>query len=265
MELIDTHAHLASGRLRGETDLLLRRAAAEEVRHIVSIGTDLEDSAANVVLAAAHPEIHAAVGIHPTSVHEIPDEGWLDTLRALATRPQVVALGEMGLDHHHPPQDGSPVAEWHARQIRVFTAQLDLAEELGLPVIIHQRESSSAVLALMRERAGKLRAVFHCFTGSADEARLLIDLGFHVSFTGVVTYKNAADVAACAAALPLDRVMIETDCPYLAPVPHRGGRNEPAYLRHTAAFLAERRGLSLEAFASATSATARDFFRLDPG
>jgi Tat protein secretion system quality control protein TatD with DNase activity len=145
-------------------------------------------------LAAAHPEVHAAVGIHPTSVHEIPEDGWLERLRALALQPRVVALGEMGLDYYHPPQDGSPVEAWRARQARVFAAQLDLAEELDLPVIIHQRESAPDVLAMVRNRADRLRAVFHCFTGTLEEAQELCGRIAMLKAGRVVALERTADL-----------------------------------------------------------------------
>lgn len=260
MELTDTHAHLANSRLAGEIAPILERAAREGVTRIISIGSDTLDSAQNVELAAAHGPIFAAAGVHPTSIHEVPDD-WLHRIRQLLDRPKVVALGEIGLDYYHPPRDQSPVADWRARQAHVFRLQLDLALEKNLPVVIHQRNCAAEVLEVMRGYAGRLQAVFHCFTGTPHEAEELIRLGFHLSFTGVITYPSAAELAACAARLPLDRIMVETDAPYLTPVPHRGTRNEPAYVRHTAAFLAQARGISLEEFAEATTDTARRFFR----
>jgi len=261
MDLIDTHAHLASEQLFGETEALLHRSRLAGVSQIVSIGTEPEDSARNVALAAEHESIFATVGVHPTSVHEAgPD--WLDRIRDLAQRPKVVALGEMGLDYYHPPRDGSEPAQWRAMQRGFFEKQLELAVECNLPVVIHQRESADDVLAIMRGLAGRIRAVFHCFVGSRDQAIELLELGFLLSFTGVVTYKSASALADCTTDLPLDRIMVETDSPYLAPVPHRGGRNEPGFVRHTAEFLAARRGLTVEEFASATSATARRFFAM---
>lgn len=261
MEIIDTHAHLASRQLLGETQAILDRAAAAGVGRIITIGSDTEDSAENVRLAARFDPIYATVGVHPTSIHEVP-ENWLDEIRRLAAQPKVQAIGEIGLDYFHPPKDGSDVVSWRARQADFFTRQLDLAIELSLPVVIHQRECSTEVLEIMRNYAGKIRAVFHCFTGSTEDGRGLLDLGFHVSFTGVTTFKSAANVAECAAALPLDRIMVETDSPYLAPVPFRGKRCEPAYVLHTAEFIAQQRGISLEAFAEATTATAVEFFEL---
>jgi len=264
MDLIDTHAHLASRQFTGETDELVFRAREAGVTQIVSIGTEPEDSAQNVTLEAERPGVYATVGVHPCSVHEA-GEDWLERIRELSLAPKVVALGEMGLDYFHPPQDGSEPSAWRALQARFFEQQLALAVERQLPVVIHQRESAADVLSVMKDFAGQLRAVFHCFTGTRDEAEELIGLGFHLSFTGVITYKNAVALADCAAALPLERLMLETDSPYLAPVPLRGSRNEPAHVRHIAAFLAARREMSLAELALATSATARTFFGLKSG
>ena len=259
MELVDTHAHLASRKLADETVALIERATREGVTRILSIGSDTLDSAQNVELAAAHPSVFASAGIHPTSIHEVPDN-WLDLIRELLERPKIVAVGEIGLDHYHPPQDGSEVADWRARQVRFFRLQLDLAVEKGLPVVVHQRNCAPQVLEIMRDYSGILKAVFHCFTGTREEAEELIRLGFHLSFTGVITYPTGSELAAVAATLPLDRIMVETEAPYLAPLPHRGKRNEPAYVRHTAAFLAQKRGIPLDEFAAATTRTALDFF-----
>ena len=262
MELIDTHAHLASQQLLGETAELLERARAADVGRVVTIGSDVEDSAENVRLAAEFDAIYAAIGVHPTSIHEVEQETWLAEIRRLSAAPKVVAIGEIGLDYYHPPQDGSEEADWRGRQADFFVRQLDLAIDVNLPTVIHQRACYDEVLEIIRPYAGKVRAVFHCFVNNAAQGKELIDLGFLVSFTGVATYKNAVDVAECATALPLDRMMVETDSPYLAPVPKRGKRNEPAFTRHTAEFIAERRGMSLEAFAEATTATAVEFFGL---
>ncbi len=264
MELVDTHAHLMSGQLRSETADLLQRAREADVTRIITIGTDTEDSRGNTELAAAHPEIYATVGIHPTSVHEVGKD-WLQIIRELSGREKVTAIGEIGLDYYHPPQDGSEESVWRAKQAQFFQAQLDLAVELKLPVVIHQRECAEDVLAMIRPYSGKLAgAVFHCYVGNKEAARELLDLGFHLSFTGVTTYKNAAEVAETAAYVPLDRCMVETDSPYLAPVPRRGKRNEPSYVRHVAAFIAQQRGITLEEFAAATTNTAIDFFGLAP-
>ncbi|MEM7011170.1 MAG: TatD family hydrolase [Verrucomicrobiota bacterium] len=264
MEIIDTHAHLASRQLRDETATLIQNAAEAGVQRVVTIGSDVEDSGVNVRLASEFQAIFATVGVHPTSIHEVNPETYIDEIRELAGKPKVVAIGEIGLDYYHPPQDGSEEADWRGRQAEFFRRQLDLAVELGLPVVVHQRECYDDTLEIIRPYAGKMKSVFHCFINSVEQGQELIDLGFHVSFTGIATYKSAADVGEVAAQLPLDRMMVETDSPYLAPVPKRGKRNEPAFTRHTAEFIAEKRGISLEEFAEATTATAIDFFGLPP-
>lgn len=264
IHLVDTHAHLASHAFAEPGDLpaVIDRAREAGVTRIVSISTELEDSLRNTEIAAAYEGVHAAVGVHPTSVHEVFQEGWIDDLRGLTRLPKVVAIGEIGLDYYHPPQDGSPEAVWRARQDRFFRAQLDLAIELDLPVVIHQRNSAAAVAEVMDGYAGRVRAVFHCFNGTPDEAARLIAQGYLVSFTGIVTFPKALDVQEVARLIPDDRIMVETDSPYLAPVPFRGKRCEPAHTRHTAERLAELRGTTLERLAEQTTQNARNFFGL---
>lgn len=262
--LVDTHAHLASRVFAppGELDAILRRAGEAGVTRIVSIGSDLEDSRRNAAIASAHEGVFATVGVHPTSVHEVTEEGWIDELRGLTRLPKVVAIGEIGLDFYHPPQDGSPEAVWRERQDRFFRSQLDLAAELGLPVVIHQRNSSEAVAAVMADYHGRVTAVYHCFNGTAAEARRIVEQGHCVSFTGIVTFPKSTGVQEAARAVPGDRILVETDSPYLAPVPHRGKRCEPAYARLTAECLAGLRGIGFDAFAEATTRNAQRFFGL---
>ncbi len=262
--LVDTHAHLASRAFAesGELDAVIARAADAGVTRILSIASELDDSRRNVEIAAAHDGVFATVGVHPTSVHEVTQEGWVDDLRGLSRRPKVQAIGEIGLDFYHPPQDGGPEDEWRARQERFFRAQLDLAVELDLPVVIHQRNSIEAVAEVMRDYAGKVTAVFHCYNGTPEQARPLLDQGHYLSFTGIVTFPKAVEVHESAKFVPEDRLMVETDSPYLAPVPHRGKRCEPAYTRETAVRIAELRGVSFEQIAAITSQNAERFFRL---
>jgi TatD DNase family protein len=264
LQLVDTHAHLASRAFAegGELPSVIERAREAGVTRIVSISSELDDSRRNTGIAAAFDAVHATVGVHPTSVHEVTQEGWIDDLRGLARFPKVVAIGEIGLDYYHPPQDGSPEEIWRTRQDRFFRAQLDLSIELNLPVVIHQRNSAAAVAAVMDDYAGKVRAVFHCFSGTPDEAARLIDQGYFVSFTGIVTFSKALEVQAVAKLIPDDRLMVETDSPYLAPIPFRGKRCEPAHTRFTAERLAELRGVSLERLAELTTRNARNFFGL---
>ncbi len=258
--LTDTHAHLASSKFEGVLDEVIARARERKVGRIVSISCDIEDSRRNLGLAQVHTCVFPTVGIHPTYVHEITSRDWLGEVRELASNPSVAAIGEIGLDYFHPPQDGSPVAEWHRKQRDVFENLLQLALDLSLPVVIHQRESGRDVLEILRRFPG-VTAVLHCFTGTPDEAETALAMGHYLSFTGVITYKNAEMVRKSASIVPLDRIMVETDAPYLAPVPFRGKACEPFMVEYTAQALAELRGLSLEEISAVTSANAESFFR----
>ena len=259
--LTDTHAHLASTRFSGEIGAVLARSREAGVGRIVSISCDLEDVRANLALASVHPGVFATAGIHPSYVHEPGPEGWRESLRALAGRPEIVAIGEIGLDYHHPPEDGSDVAVWRGLQESIFEEMLQLARDLRLPAVIHSRESTPAVLDVLA-RFPEVTAVLHCFTGSPAEAERALAAGHFLSFTGVITYPKADDVRATAAVVPLDRLMIETDAPYLAPVPFRGKTCEPGMVRHTCQRLAEIHGLSPEEMARVTSENAARFFAL---
>lgn len=267
--LTDTHAHLASRRLRDRAADLVANAAAAGVGRIVSISCDLEDAAENLDFARRFASVSPVAGVHPLYVHE-PDprpgadpSAWLASLETVAAEPEVVAVGEIGLDYYHPPQDGSEETEWRRRQREAFEAQLDLARRLGLPAVVHQRESASDVAAVLSAFPG-VRAVLHCFSGTREEAEAFLEMGHVLSFTGNLTYPSAAPLREVAAALPPDRVMVETDCPYLAPVPHRGKTCEPAMVVHTAAVLAELLGLEAEEFSERTTRTASSFFARRP-
>jgi TatD DNase family protein len=259
--LTDTHAHLASARFAGDLPGVLARSHEAGVGRIVSISCDLDDVEANLTLAAAHAGIVATAGIHPCYVHEPGPSDWRERLRTLAARPEIVAIGEIGLDYYHPPEDGSETAVWRRLQESIFEEMLQLAQDLHLPAVIHSRESTPAVLDVLA-RFPAVRAVLHCFTGSPAEAEQALAAGHFLSFTGVITYPKADDVRATAAVVPLDRVMIETDAPYLAPVPFRGKTCEPGLVRHTCQRLAEIHGLTTEEMTIATSRNAESFFSL---
>lgn len=259
--LTDTHAHLASTRFQGEIEGVLTRSREAGVGRIISISCDLEDVTANLVLASTHSGVFATAGIHPCYVHEPGPEGWRESLRSLAARPEIVAIGEIGLDYYHPPEDGSEVAVWRRLQESIFEEMLQLAQDLHLPAVIHSRESTPAVLDVLA-RFPRVKAVLHCFTGSPAEAEQALAAGHFLSFTGVITYPKADDVRATAAMVPLDRLMIETDAPYLAPVPFRGKSCEPGMVRHTCQRLAEIHGLPPDEMAEVTSANAERFFTL---
>lgn len=259
--LTDTHAHLASARFAGVVDEIIRRARERQIRRIVTISCDVGDSRRNLEIARTYPGVYPTAGIHPCYVHEIEEMTWLEELRQAASAREVVAIGEIGLDYFHPPHDGSPVEVWRRRQREIFEKQLQLALDLRLPVVVHQRESGDDVMAVLKQFPG-VTAVLHCFSGSVAEAETALSLGHYLSYTGVLTFKNAAQIRAAAAATPLDRVMVETDAPYLAPVPHRGKSCEPYMVEFTARTLAEIHGLPFEEIASLTSRNAATFFGL---
>lgn len=259
--LADTHAHLASRQFAGDLPAVIERARAAGVQRIICIGTTLEDSRQVLEIADTYPEVEAAVGIHPCDANTVADTGFIEELRTLAVHPKVVAIGEIGLDYYHQPPEGFTLDSWKAHQAFVLERQLELAAELKLNVVLHNRDSFAELAAQVLPWSGRLRGVFHCFTGTAEEARPLLEHGHLVSFTGIVTFKNAQALQECARTLPEGGFMLETDCPYLAPVPYRGKRNEPAYVANTAEFVASLRGLKPQDLISATGATAAAFFR----
>lgn len=261
----DTHAHLDDPDFAPDLEALIERARAAGIHRIISIGTDLESSRRAVALAERFDGVFAVAGWHPSHAHEAPDD-LRPALRGLARHPKVVALGETGYDFHWLPsrtnkQLGPAEDEAHRRrQATLFDQHLEVALETGLKVVIHQREAFDATCAHLQPYAGRLGAVFHCFGETVDRLRRVLELGFHVSFTGIVTFKNAQSVRETVAATPLGRFMLETDSPYLAPVPFRGQRCEPAYVREIAATVAAAKGCGLEELSRATSATAEAFF-----
>jgi TatD DNase family protein len=256
--LIDTHAHLADLRLKTRIGAVLRAAREAGVVQVVAVGTTAVDSASVLKLADEHPGVYASVGIHPNEAAEAEAGDW-DRIGVLARRPGVVAIGETGLDRHW---DRTP---FHLQQ-DFFDRHLDLARELGRPVIIHSRDCHADIVAQLAGLNRPIRGVLHSFTGSRDEARQILDLGLHLSFAGMLTFANKAldPLREAAAFVPVDRLMVETDSPYLSPHPHRGQSNEPARVVFTAARLAEIRGISLAELAEATTKTARELFSIPP-
>ena len=250
--VIDTHAHLEMEAFDDDREAVLDRAAAAGLTAIITVGTTLPDCEKAVTLAGRYAPVYAAVGVHPHEVKGI-DASTYDALRRLAREPKVVAIGEIGLDFFY---DLSP----REVQLRRFAEQLDLAEELDLPVIIHDRDAHAETLGLLRQRKGRLRGTLHCFSGDAAMARECIDLGFHLSVAGPVTYRKADQLREVAREIPPERLLIETDAPYLAPQPHRGKRNEPAYVLDTARRLAEIRGITAGELEHLTAANARRLF-----
>ena len=258
LEIVDTHAHLGYPEFAAELPEIIQRATDAGVTRIITIGVDLPRSEQAIALAERFEGVYAAVGVHPTEAEKAPAD-ITDVLRKFAAHPKVVAIGETGYDFHHAPVNKD-------RQREIFQQHLTVATECNLAVIIHQRDSFAETVAELKAfekpaSAGKpLRGVFHCFGGSVEEAKAVLDLGFLISFTGILTFKNAESVRAAAKAIPLEKIMVETDCPYLAPHPHRGKRCEPAHTRLTAEKLAEVKGVSLEEVARVTSANAKQLF-----
>jgi TatD DNase family protein len=266
--LTDSHCHLASHRFdHAEVPALVERARQAGVTRMVSLVTDLDDLHPNLAIAAAHPEVAVCIGIHPCHVHEAPDDA-VDRLHPFTTDPRVCGIGETGLDYYHPAPDGWNEEAFRQRQRDFLEAHFQLAADAGLNVVIHTRDASGDAsfqdaLAIYRRHAAHTRAVFHCFIGTPAGANEVQQLGGLVSFGGVTTFKNASEVLATAIVRPAGTFMLETDAPYLAPMPHRGKRNEPAFVRHVAEHLALARGESLAQLAADSSAAAASFFRFD--
>lgn len=267
----DTHTHLDFSEFDADRSLVLQRARTVGVHRMIVIGTRLERLSAAAAWVRTMPGLYATAGIHPGNVHEHGDDA-LDQLEALCRSTPFAAIGECGLDYHHLPARlesesdalySARLESWKQRQKHFFRAQLELAARLGLGVVVHQRDSWDDTLAILRDFTGRVRAVFHCFGGSPEQLAQLTSLGHLISFTGIVTFKNAAQVQASAATAPAGSFMLETDCPYLAPVPHRGQRCEPAHIPDIAAKVAALRGISLEALSRQTEASVESFFRLD--
>lgn len=252
--IFDTHAHYDDEQFDADRDALLSALPEHGVGLILDPGCDEASSRAAVALAERYPHVYAAVGWHPENCGPFVPER-LDAIRALAAHPKAVAVGEIGLDYHwaeNPPKE---------KQQDVFRRQLALARELDLPVIVHDRDAHADCFAIVREFPG-LRGVFHCYSGSVELARELWKLGWYVGFDGPLTYKNARKTVEVALEAPLDRILIETDAPYLSPVPLRGTRNDSRNLRFVAERLAELRGLTAEEIVERTAQNGRELFRI---
>ena len=255
LEWIDTHAHLDDERFHADLPAVLERAAQAGLQGIVVVATTALDSPRCIELAAKHPILRATVGIQPNHVAEATRTAW-DEVVALANRPEVVALGETGLDRYW---DRTPFAQ----QEDYFARHLELARKLGHAVVIHCREAEADLVRMLRQdfdKHGPVRAVMHSFTGDLATAQACLQMGLFISFAGMLTYKNSQALRDVAAKVPLERVLVETDCPYLAPVPHRGQRNEPAYVVHTATVLAQSLGVTIEVLAKHATRNARQLF-----
>jgi TatD DNase family protein len=246
---VDSHCHLPED--PAEADPILHRARDGGVEWAVCVGTDLATSRAAIAHAERHEDVFATVGLHPHDAVRLADE-W-DELVALTDHPSVVGIGEAGFDLHY---NHSP----HADQEAAFRAQVRLAHESGKALVIHSREAWDDTFRVLEEERVPAHTIFHCFTGGPNAARRALELGTYLSYSGIVTFKSAHDLRAAARVAPLDRVLVETDSPYLAPVPHRGSANEPAYVAVVGAGVAEARDEGVETVAAATRATAATVF-----
>ncbi|MGA9779895.1 MAG: TatD family hydrolase [Limisphaerales bacterium] len=259
----DTHAHLDYPDYANDLPEVIARAQAAGIARMISIGTSLGSSERAIRLAEQFPSVYAAVGWHPTEALKAPSD-LRPALREHAKHPKVVAIGEIGLDYHHLPSSQNGNIEddqrYQQRQADIFQQQIEVAIEAGLNCIIHQRNAFDDTLAQLKPFAGKTRGVFHCFGENADRMRRVLEIGSLVSFTGIVTFKNGRNVRDTVATTPLDKLMLETDCPYLAPVPYRGKRCEPAYVKEISEIVAQVKGCSLEELSTVTCQTAQAFF-----
>ena len=254
MILVDTHAHLDFTHFDGDREEIIERARNNGVIYIVNVGSDLESSRNSLELAEEYPFIYAAVGVHPHDADKL-DDTVLKELEELAVRQKVLAIGEIGLDYYY---DNSP----RDIQKEAFRNQLKLAEKTGLPFIIHNREADEDILAILKDNYTGNGGIMHCFGSGLKMAWECLELGLYLAFGGVITFKNAEELRGIVKEIPLERILLETDCPYLTPVPFRGRRNEPGYLRYIAEKIAEIRGLHPEELAEITTANAARVYNL---
>jgi TatD DNase family protein len=249
--IVDSHGHIYGDRFAEDRAAVVERAVQAGVRHLMQVGCNLEESRQVVALAERAAGVYASVGVHPHDADQV-DEAVLTGLRALTEHPKVLAWGEIGLDYYY---DNSP----RETQRRGFAAQLRQAVELDLPIVVHTRDAEEDTLRILRDDPPARGGHIHCFTGTAPMAEALVEMGFHIGFTGIITFKNADALREVVAATAIDRLLVETDCPYLAPVPNRGKRNEPSYVVHVAEAVARIKGLSYEEVARATT---ENFYRV---
>jgi len=251
-EWTDSHCHVHDERIPGGTDAAVKAAIDSGVTTLISVGCDRATSLAAIAVAELHPEVFATIGLHP---HDAVNG--VDTIVDLLDTEGIVAVGECGLDYYydHSPRDV---------QQRVFAEQIALANARKLPLVIHTRDAWDDTFAVLADVGVPPRTVFHCFTGGPDEARRALDIGAHLSFSGIVTFKGAPEVQEAAVLCPLDRMLVETDSPYLAPVPHRGKTNQPAWVAHVGQHIADLRNIAVAEVAAATTANAGAVFTLPP-
>jgi len=260
----DTHAHLDYPDFASDLPQVIERAQAAGITKIISIGTDLASSKRAIGLSEQFQSVFAVAGWHPSHALEAPDD-LRPALRELARHPKVVAIGETGLDYYRLPshKSGGTAADderYKRKQARIFEQQLEVASELGLNCVIHQRDAVEDTIAQMQPFAGRVRGVFHCFANDVRAMERILAMGSLVSFTGIVTFKNAQNVRDTLAATPLGKFMLETDCPFLAPMPYRSRRCEPAYVKEISEMVAEVKSCAQNELSAATCATAHEFF-----
>ncbi len=252
---IDTHAHLDFDRFSKDRDKVIKDAYAIGVKRIINVGADMGSSQNSVELAQDYDFIYASIGVHPHDAEGFSAKDY-DTLKELSKADKVVAVGEIGLDYYY---DNSP------RQIQqeAFKQQLELAQEVNLPIIIHSRDAKEDTLKILKESAKELTGVMHCYAYDLKTANEVIDLGFYLAFGGVITFNNATDLRGVVEEIPLDKILIETDAPYLTPTPYRGKRNESKYVKEVAKKIAEIKDITLEEVAEVTTKNAKELFDLD--
>jgi TatD DNase family protein len=256
--LIDTHAHLDHERFKDDVDQVIERAKLAQVQSIITVGADLASSRQAVEFARRYPDVIATVGVHPHDADSVSDSV-LNEIAILAQDEGVVAIGEIGLDYHY---DFSP----RDVQRRVFAIQISLARELELPIVVHVREAYQDVMSILKsEHAEDVGGIVHCFSGDREVAKDCLDMGFYISVGGILTFANSQELREIIRGLPMDRILLETDAPYLTPVPYRGKRNEPAYLVHVAEALANLKGITFDEVAETTTLNACKLFGLRKG
>jgi len=256
MELIDTHCHLTFDDLVRDIESVIARSRAAGVTSWLTVGTDIQENLKAVELTEKYENMYAAIGMHPHDAKDVTNDT-LTELKELARNEKVVAIGETGLDYHYNHS-------LHEDQRRVFAEHLNIAAELNMPVIIHCRKAFEETMEVLDNHTADVKKiVFHCFSGSAEQAKIVLDKGYYISFTGVVTFKNARIKQQAAKIVPTDRLMLETDCPYMSPEPMRKQKvNEPALMIHIAEYLTDLKGMDLTDFAQAVTATSRTFFQI---
>ncbi|MBI4688291.1 MAG: YchF/TatD family DNA exonuclease [Nitrospirae bacterium] len=252
--LIDTHCHLEMKEFDKDRDEAIKRAKDAGIEYVINISSDIESNLKNLALIAKHPNIYCSIGVHPHDAKTLTEEVYAK-IREWAKNPKVVAIGEIGLDYHylHSQQD---------IQIRAFKRQIDIARDCGLPVIVHSREAKEDTMRILKEDAAGIKGVLHCFSGDMDMAKEAMNMGFYIPIAGPVTFKKAEGLKEIARLIPDEYLLIETDAPFLSPVPMRGKRNEPAFLRHTAQAIAELRGVTLSDIGRITTLNVRKLFKI---